>query len=1737
MTEKLERSRRGMKGHFTRAAENLTAAITENRPMKEIDEALQLLKKRYNQVCEAHDKLCEELDDAGYDLEEGFMTVIEKILREKRGEYTNYSQKAAESDPPTQEVSKFKLQTEKSPLPKFTGDLTTYYEFKNDFQFLFRNMNDTQSKEALYVLKQCLSEKCRHWIMGETEYKEAWRTLDKFFGDPRRVSDAFIGEIMKIKSSNEGPDRMPDLYHLTKRANLTLKMVKKSSDLDNSTTIAMIERKFSHADRIKWAEMQADGIVNSTLHDLLFFMERQIWIKKNANSEIRATVKSSVNLTESLAATGSLPTPTTGHCWICAKNGTPSSHLAQNCSKFCAMTPDERLTIVRENRACYFCLRKHASECRMRKACTIVNDNGQQCQYFHHSLLHGAKFQRQQTLAVCEPVLHGFEDAILETPAEESSSPSVSATSTVSVSNTSNLAKNQVMLPVITALGSKSPIDMGEEIITLLDSGSQISLIKEQTANKLGLIGEPRTITIGTVGGGESCLQTNQYQLYVQPVTGGLKFRINALAIPRICDSISKVHNPETIARTLEIPEEAIRSRGFGDPDLLIGVDYANFHSGKVSIHDGIGLRQTPLGPVIFGGEDCCPNSSPMGMGCIGLQLNVRVTPPVDLTDFWTTESMGVAPPHCDCPYREEEILHPMTATEMEENRRIRKSAKKIDNQWLIPIPWSKDPSKLPNNYYQALSKLKGLERRLLRNDLDAQVYHKQIEDLVERGCAHIMTKEEIDAHTGPTFYISHFAVYRPDKPSTPVRVVFNSASKFQGHVLNDYQIKGPDLLNGQIAVLLRFRDFPVAVMSDISKMYHQVLIDPNLDTNLHRFLWRNYENREPDIYQMRVLTFGDKCSPALANTALDLTAESFRNQYPESAETILKSRYMDDICDSYQTSAEACTRMSEMDKIMESGHFRVKDWITNVHQGNSSSSSVSTQRNVLKNQEKVLGIVWSIEDDTLKIVVKTPKLFFKVETPLEWVMPITLTKRNALSVLAGVFDLFGFLAPFLVRAKIGMQVLWRLKLKWDEDLPHELKIFWFGWFAQLKLVDGIEVDRCVMPKEGNPTNPLLLICCDASQQAFGAVAYVRWTLENGEFTTRFMMAKSRVAPLKELSIPRLELQATVVAARLCESVTSESRIRFNNINIFTDSMIALAWLQSEVRLKTFCSSRVAEIRSKTKVEYFYHIPTEHNAADDISRGLDVHALDGRWITGPAFFLRPEEKWPAKQILGQYTKEDFDREVAKKTTASALVTREELPDVGYCSTWKKLVRVRAYVRRFINNFVFAKIDKTKTQEKSLTLQEEENAKMDLIISAQRGLEMKKICSLTPKKTEKGVIVASPRTNQLMGYENYLPPIIPRNAKISELIVAHHHRYGHPGIATCAAKVRREFWIIGVHKIAKKIKFRCVFCREMDGKTQLQIMADLPPVRLQTFSPPFYNTALDYFGPIRVRFSRNKTTKVYGVLFTCLSTRAVYIDIATDYSTAALLMVLRRFFTIRGYPVTFWSDRGTNLVGADLELRKAIQGFDQKSLKDFCHERQIQWRFFTPTAAHQNGCTEALIKSCKRSLRMAIGEQRLSALELQTVCFEVSNLMNSRPIGRLPNDPSDGHYISPNDILLGRASTHIPQGPFDDSYSPRRRLEFCQRIVNTWWKKWYRDVFPNLTPRRKWQTSQRDVKIGDFVLIKEPNPIRGTYTKGVIIETFPGRDGRVRNVRVKTSRGQYERPITRIVVIQPAENDY
>ena len=389
-----------------------------------------------------------------------------------------------------------------------------------------------------------------------------------------------------------------------------------------------------------------------------------------------------------------------------------------------------------------------------------------------------------------------------------------------------------------------------------------------------------------------------------------------------------------------------------------------------------------------------------------------------------------------------------------------------------------------------------------------------------------------------------------------------------------------------------------------------------------------------------------------------------------------------------------------------------------------------------------------------------------------------------------------------------------------------------------------------------------------------------------------------------------------------------------------------------------------------------------------------------------------------------------------------------------------------------------------------------------------GKELKRLCALEVDD----IIVAGGRLESWMldTYNNVRPAILPYKHPLAKRYAETIHNKCHRGIATVAAMIRQRFW-----RMLKSIKYKCYLCKILEKKLEEQVMGQIPQYTLKP-APAWSYTSLDFFGPYEIKGEVNKMSrgKGFGVIFNCMLSRAIHLDIAANYGTNAFLLVLRRFISIRGCPIIIRSDRGSQLVAANKEL-KAIEDIDIEALKEFGSSNSIDWEFTSGDAPWQTACSEALIKSAKRSLSTAIGSQVLTFHEVQTVLFEVANILNDRPIGRKPTSMKDGSYLSPNDLLLGRSSSRIPDVPFNLGGHLRDRYQLVQRIVNSFWEKWTIHYFPSLLIRQKWHVSRRNVKIGDIVLVQDSKQIRGKWKLVRVTVAEPSlRDGFVRNVTIQ-----------------------
>ena len=400
------------------------------------------------------------------------------------------------------------------------------------------------------------------------------------------------------------------------------------------------------------------------------------------------------------------------------------------------------------------------------------------------------------------------------------------------------------------------------------------------------------------------------------------------------------------------------------------------------------------------------------------------------------------------------------------------------------------------------------------------------------------------------------------------------------------------------------------------------------------------------------------------------------------------------------------------------------------------------------------------------------------------------------------------------------------------------------------------------------------------------------------------------------------------------------------------------------------------------------------------------------------------------------------------------------------------------------------------------------------------------------------------------FDGKLPAIIPNSHTITKLIMRECHLFGHYGQDGTLSRFRSQgFWTTAGGQLAKKVKNQCVPCRKMNHITLQQPMGEIPEDRLKQPIAWGY-CQMDLFGPFSCRGDVNprSSKKTWGMLIEDTNSGAVYIDIVQDYSTTAVLLTLRRFGSIRGWPGVICTDPGSQLESASGILERWWQTME-KQLRDFATTKNFQWKISPPDSPWRQGKAERRIGIVKKLIQHSVGDSRLTPVELQTAFFEVANICNERPIG-LSHPREDGSHvlITPNQLLMGRSSNILPDDTeIAESLPMAARYRLVKHVTDAFWQRWSNNVSPGLIVRQKWHQSSRNLRVGDVVLICEPSKIKSKYKMGVIETVYESNDGFVRSVIVryvlvqksqtgdgKVTTIRVKRSVQRLVLILPVE---
>ena len=686
------------------------------------------------------------------------------------------------------------------------------------------------------------------------------------------------------------------------------------------------------------------------------------------------------------------------------------------------------------------------------------------------------------------------------------------------------------------------------------------------------------------------------------------------------------------------------------------------------------------------------------------------------------------------------------------------------------------------------------------------------------------------------------------------------------------------------------------------------------------------------------------------------------------------------------------------------------------------------------------------------------------------------------------MYDPLGFLAPFTLSAKKLLQELCtEEELGWDDEISEEQNERWKLWLGELNDPKDISIDRCVRPSDfGKVLNREIHIFSDASTVGYGSVAYLRTVNTEGQVHVAYLLGKARLAPTKSVSIPRLELTAARVSVCMGQFLKRELDMKIDKIMYHTDSTTVLHYLQNaKRRFPVFVANRVTTILNCSNVEQWRYVDSKSNPADLASIGMCSKQLltENIWLQGPQFLKLSEEYWPQqpRRHEGNSTEDDC-KEIPVMTTSVDETANAANTLINHYSSWQQLKRAVAIYRRFINYLKGKAQGQLASRKIPLSVQEINEAELAIIRCVQMQTFQKEI-ELKWGREEKSLPKSSPvhdldpqwddeyrvlrvggrlRRANIDDNAKY-PILLPRKNHVTELIIRDLHKIlGHAGRNHVLAALREQFWVIKSNSAVRGILSKCVTCKKIRGNPYEQKMADLPSERVNP-APPFSNTGVDCFGPFIVKEGR-KSLKRYGVLFTCLVSRAIHIEVANSLETDSFINALRRFIARRGNVKTVKSDNGTNFVGAKRELQNAVKEMDQAQIEKYLTNEQIEWSFNPPGASHMGGIWERQIRTVRKILAgMCASTENLDDESFKTLMCEIEAIVNSRPITTVTDDPNDLLPLNPNMILTGKKQLNVPPpGNFqqNDLYC-RKRWRRVQHLANVFWNRWKKEYLVTL----------------------------------------------------------------------------
>lgn len=1606
------------------------------------------------------------------------------------------------------------IQVPKIELPTFDGDIQSFPFFYETFKRIIHTNADLADSDRIHYLVSCLKGKARNVAEGIVpsgdNYLVVWEALIAKYLDTRALATNYLNQLFSLKSFGSTPANIEKGFDKLTSTVAGLKQLK-INNLDDFIFIHW-GLKLIDSDIAKHFEM---SLRNQQELDYDYFV-------KFVREQVKILYRTSPAASKSAPAGSPRASSKESQVFVATESKCSLCHSTHKnlfmCKAFQKLSVDNRFKFIKDNNRCGNCLSSQhtVSKCLSKSTCRKCNGK-------HHSLLH---FEKSTQAPAPTPA-----SAPTSTSAADPAASDRVALCTHSSAQVQATRSTEVLATAKVLVAGRK----GKAVVVrcLLDPGSQKNYMTSRCCRMLGLTIHTDSITtVRGIGGTSQPVRGSVNITFSSRFCSQPRYEIDALVLDQI---------------TGQLPLGAIDTSVLNHIDPKLLADDSWGVPGNIDLLLGVKLFAKLLRPGPVTSVPGCPDALETVLGYILLGEAPIIEPPTDtlsffassvdnfdLRKFWeiedvTASSIGsVDDKHC-------EEFYCSTIT------------RAPNGKYVAALPLKTEASALGNSFNMARKRFYSLERKLkslpnvklLYDDVIRDYLKNNYISLVQNIVPECTLPKQNCKEREMEYYIPHHAVIREDKVTTKLRVVLDaSACTDNGTSLNDILYAGPVLQADLFNILLNFRLFCVAVSADVKSMYLRIGIRSQ-DRSLQRILYRFNEEEELQIYQFSVLPFGLKCSPFIAIRTIQQLCQDEGTELPLARDILQRDIYMDDIVSSIPSSALAIDSARELIKIFSLGDFQLTKWSSNsvdvlrtIPESLRLSQSVDLSKNPT---QKILGLHWFPDEDCF---------VFQVNPDVR-----TCTKRNILSSIARLFDVLGLVAPIILYAKLLIKELWLVKLGWDDVPPPRIVRLWEQFQSELPIISELRflrhvgvVERCRLSLVG---------FADASEKAYGGSVYAHVVRPDGSVVVSLVCAKSKVAPLKVVSLARLELCAALLLSTVIKRVYNlfAARHAIEVVVAFSDSTVTLSWIHSAPhRWHTFVANRIAKIHENLSADHFFHVKGSENPSDCLSRGLTPAQLVHHplWLNGPSWLKLPRAEWPIKPFVSGESQELPEmKPVALPVLSHECSDRSPPSDnILYVrstrfSSWSKYLKTICLVYKFIKRLPRGPVTASDLEfAESMVWRSVQKIyfESDLDRLARNELCSKPVQRLSPFLHEGLIHVGGRLANSELDFDSRHQILLPRLDHIVELLVSHYHVTNfHTGPTLLVSLLRQKYWILSARRIARHITFKCNICFRAKPRPIFPIMADLPRFRVESAPKAFSHTGCDYAGPFlvtSVRARGQRARKAYICLFTCLTTRALHLEIASDLSTASFLSALKRFLARRGPVQCLYTDNATNFIGAKSYLRDLYQ-FLAKEYHPLWErelaEHRITLKNIPCRAPHFGGCWESEVKSVKTHLCKVIGQQILSFDEFNTMLTQVEALLNSRPLYAISSDPSEPTSLSPAHFLHTKPLLFLPAREVNETRLHLiSRYELTDQMVQSFWKRWRQEYLHTLQSKQKWNTPANPIRVGMVVVSMQDNVMPLHWPLGVIHEIFPDKNGVCRVASVKTQDGILRsRPVVKL----------